>query len=135
LTNLMFLGQVTPEGEPAAQPGAQQQTEQVTVQPDRPVEERTPAPWWIQNPLIPILLGIIVLYFFVFRSKRVQDRKRKDMLGTLKKGDRVQTIGGILGTVIEARESEVLLKVDESSNTKIRFSRNAIHRVIDEEAK
>jgi len=45
----------------------------------------------------------------------------------------VQTIGGILGTVIEAREGDVLLKVDESSNTKIRFARSAIHRVLEEE--
>ena len=42
-------------------------------------------------------------------------------------------IGGILGTVVEARDTDVLLKVDESSNTKIRFSRNAIHRVVDED--
>jgi preprotein translocase subunit YajC len=55
------------------------------------------------------------------------------MLSQLKRGDRVQTIGGILGTVVEARESEVVLKVDESANTKIRFSRSAIHRVLDEE--
>ena len=55
------------------------------------------------------------------------------MLDTLKKGDRVQTIGGVLGTVVEARDTDVLVKVDESSNTKIRFSRNAIHRVLDED--
>ena len=51
----------------------------------------------------------------------------------LKRGDRVQTIGGILGTVVETRDGEVLLKVDEGNNTKIRFSRNAIHRVLEEE--
>ena len=70
---------------------------------------------------------------FVFRSKRTQDKKRTDMLSALKRGDRVQTIGGILGTVVEARDADVLLKVDESSNTKIRFSRSAIHRVLEEE--
>ena len=90
------------------------------------------APWWT-GPFVPLLFGILILYFFVFRSKRTQDRQRKDMLAQLQKGDRIQTIGGILGTVIEARESDVLVKVDESSNTKIRFSRNAIHRVIDED--
>lgn len=88
-------------------------------------------PWWT-GPFVPLLFGILILYFFVFRSKRTQDRQRKDMLAQLGKGDRIQTIGGILGTVIEARENEVLVKVDESSNTKLRFSRSAIHRVIDE---
>ncbi len=95
-------------------------------------------PGWfglLETPLFPLLVGIMILYFFVFRSKKQQDRKRNDMLAQLKRGDRVQTIGGILGTVIEARETEVLLKVDESSNTKIRFSRSAIHRVLDEDGK
>jgi preprotein translocase subunit YajC len=79
------------------------------------------------------MVGVLILYIFVFRSKRTQDKKRTDMLSALKRGDRVQTIGGILGTVVEARDTDVLLKVDESSNTKIRFSRSAIHRVLEEE--
>ena len=81
----------------------------------------------------PILIIIAVFYFLVFGSKRKQEKQKKDMLDQLKKGDRIQTIGGILGTVVEAREADVLVKVDESSNTKIRFSRSAIHRVVDEE--
>ena len=95
----------------------------------------TPAPPWWANQFIPIILIIVVFYLFLWRTKRKEDTKRKDMLGQLKKGDRVQTIGGILGTVVEVRDSEVLLKVDETSNTKIRFSRSAIHRVLAEEEK
>ena len=64
------------------------------------------------------------------RSKKKQDKGRTDMLAQLKKGDEVQTIGGILGKVMDAREDRVLVKVDENSNTKIWFSRTAIHRVV-----
>ena len=47
---------------------------------------------------------------------------------------RVQTIGGIIGKVVEADdEDRILVKVDETSNTKIWFTRNAIHRVLGEE--
>ena len=101
-----------------------------------PTTAGPPPPGWfqlLQGPLFPLMVGVLILYLFVFRSKRQTDKKRADMLATLKRGDRVQTIGGILGTVVEAREGDVLLKVDESSNTKIRFSRSAIHRVIEEE--
>ncbi len=45
----------------------------------------------------------------------------------------MQTIGGELGKVVEAREDRVLLKVDESSNTKIWYTRSAINRVLGEE--
>jgi preprotein translocase subunit YajC len=88
---------------------------------------------FFQSPMMPLLLGIAVLYIFMFRNKGNEKKQREQMLSTLKRGDRVQTIGGILGTVVEARESDVLLKVDESTNTKMRFARSAIHRVLEEE--
>jgi len=83
--------------------------------------------------MMPILLGLALLWFLMLRSKGGQDKRRQQMLAQLKKGDRVQTIGGILGTVLEAREGDVLLKVDETNNTKIRFARSAIHRVLEED--
>ena len=76
---------------------------------------------------------MVVVWIMSLRGKRTTEKKRTDMLAQLKRGDRVQTIGGVLGTVVEARDHEVLLKVDESSNTKIRFARSAIHKVIEEE--
>lgn len=82
---------------------------------------------------LPLILGILILYFFIFRSRKNQDKAKQKLLSTMKKGDRVQTIGGILGTIVEARENEIVLKVDETSNTKIRFTRAAIHKVVEEE--
>ena len=83
--------------------------------------------------MFPLFLGIIVLYVFMFRSKKNQDRQRQDMLAQMKRGDEIQTIGGILGKVVEVEDSKVLLKVDENSNTKIWFTRDAIRRVLTEE--
>ena len=101
--------------------------------PGAPAGPPTDPPAWMQ--WAPIIILVVIFYFFLFRSKRTQDRKRTDMLKQLKKGDRIQTIGGVLGSVIEARDDEVLVKVDESSNTKIRFARSAIHRVLEDAAK
>ena len=86
-----------------------------------------------QNPIfLPIILiGVFIL--FSSRNRKNADRKVQDMLSNLKKGDRVQTIGGILGTVVEARDNEVVLKVDETNNTKMRFSRKAIHVVLQDD--
>ena len=90
-------------------------------------------PGILQSPMIPLLIGIAVLYFFVFRAKRKQDRQRNDMMSLLKPGQRIQTIGGILGVITQVNEKEVTVKVDETNNVKIKFSRSAIHRVIQEE--
>lgn len=79
-----------------------------------------------------LLVLVVVMWIFMIKSKKAQDRKRQELLNQVKKGDRIQTIGGILGTVVEVREQddEVVVKIDESTNTKMRFVRAAIHRVI-----
>jgi preprotein translocase subunit YajC len=84
------------------------------------------------NTFIFVMLGgIVLLYIFMGSSRRKQEAKRKQMLSELKKGDKVTTIGGIKGTVIEVREDEVTVKVDENNNIRMRFSRGAISRIGD----
>lgn len=101
-----------------------------------PASNVAEVPGWarfLSQPMFPLILGLVVLMLFMNRSKKKTERTRQDMLKQLKRGDRIQTIGGILGTVLRAEESRVEVKVDEANNTKIWFSRTAIHRVVDEE--
>ena len=50
------------------------------------------------------------------------------MVQGLQKNDRIRTIGGILGTVVDIKDDEITLKVDESNNTKIKIVSSAIGR-------
>lgn len=91
-------------------------------------------PGWsgLLGPLFPFLMIAVLFYFLMIRPER---RKRADltaMLQQLKKNDRVVTIGGIYGTIVNAQQDsdEVTIKVDESTNTKLRMQRSAIARVI-----
>jgi preprotein translocase subunit YajC len=52
------------------------------------------------------------------------------MVQSLKKNDRVRTIGGILGTVMDVRDDEIVLKIDEATNTKMRVIPAAIATVL-----
>ncbi len=101
--------------------------------PTTPTTAPATNPPFYANPIFLPLILMGIFLFFSSRTKRNKDKQVQDMLGNLKRGDRVQTIGGIIGTVVEARETEVLVKVDETNNTKIRFARKAIHRVLDDE--
>ena len=84
----------------------------------------------------PLIIMVLVVWAMLFiLPKRKQDKSRQQMLETMKRGDEIQTIGGIIGKVVEAKEDRVLVKVDESSNTKMWFLRSAISRVIVEDAK
>lgn len=100
-----------------------------------PPTDQPAVPGWYQfmSSFGWLILIMVIFYFMVIRSKQRQERSRREMLDTIKKGDEVQTIGGEFGKVVEARDDRVLLKVDESSNTKVWYARSAIHRVMSAE--
>jgi preprotein translocase subunit YajC len=93
----------------------------------------TQSPPTILNVVPYILLAVFLYLFVVMRPGKAKEQKRNDMLSKLKKGDEVQTIGGEFGRVVDVRDERVLLKVDETSNTKIWYARSAIHRIVTEE--
>jgi preprotein translocase subunit YajC len=70
------------------------------------------------------------MILFSILGQRRDRKKRESMLSTIKKHDRVQTIGGVIGSVVEAKPDFVVLKVDESSNTRITFARSAVQQVL-----
>ena len=73
-----------------------------------------------------IMLGLIVvvMWFFMIRPQRKQQKELQNFRDSLKKGDKVVTIGGIFGTVCEIKEDSVLIEVD--NNVKIRVSKQAL---------
>lgn len=72
-------------------------------------------------------LGIMIITQ-IFAARK-QKKQREQMLGSIARHDRVQTVGGIIGTVAEVRDDEIVLKVDEATNTKIRVARSAVSAV------
>jgi preprotein translocase subunit YajC len=78
--------------------------------------------------LLPLVLLMIV--FSVF-GQRKEKKKREALLGSIKKHDRVRTIGGVIGSVVEIKPDTIVLKVDESSNTRMTFTRDAVQQVLE----
>ena len=62
---------------------------------------------------IMIILVFAVMWFFMIRPQRKQQKEIEKFRNELKKGDKVVTAGGIYGTILEVQERTVLLKVDK----------------------
>ena len=77
----------------------------------------------------PLILMFLVLYFLLIRPNQKRQKARANMLNALKKGDKVVTIGGIHGTIVEITDDIVVLRVNES--TRITFDRTAVNSVKD----
>jgi len=85
--------------------------------------------------LVGLILMLVVFYGVVLTGNRREKKKRQEMLASIRKNDKVMTVGGILGTVVSTGENEVTLKVDESANVKITVIRSAIQKVLAEDEK
>ena len=81
---------------------------------------------FLSNPLI-LPIGLFLIFYLTFlapeRKRRADEAK---LMSSLKKNDRVVTIGGIHGTVVSVGEGVVTLKVDENGSTRIKVNRTAI---------
>ena len=80
-----------------------------------------------------LILGMVVFMVLTSRSQKKREKRERDsMHDRMAKNDRVLTIGGVIGTVHAIKESEVVLKVDESTNTKMTFTKTAIQKIIED---
>jgi preprotein translocase subunit YajC len=78
--------------------------------------------------VMPILAIGLVFYFLVIAPANKQRKKTQEMLGSLKKGDRVVTSGGIYGTIQGVEAEVVYLKI--ADNVKVKVSRSAVSGVV-----
>jgi preprotein translocase subunit YajC len=89
---------------------------------------RSGSPGFGNMQYIFLAFMFVMMYLILFRGPRKKQQQHKQMVQTLAKNDKVRTIGGIIGTVVDVKGDEVVLKIDESNNTKIRLSASAIGR-------
>ena len=90
-----------------------------------------PPPSGFGNQFILIMVVVLVaMILFSIFGQRKEKKRRAAMLSAISKHDKVQTIGGVVGSVVEVKNDQVVLKVDESSNTRITFARSAVQQVL-----
>jgi len=83
--------------------------------------------WFIV--MLPAIL--LIMWILMVNPHKKQEERMRQMLNALERNDRVMTVGGLIGTVhsIDKEQNEIVLKVDEANNTRIRFHLTAINTV------
>ncbi|MBK7405307.1 MAG: preprotein translocase subunit YajC [Phycisphaerales bacterium] len=86
------------------------------------------------SPFSPMFLMLALVVVFMIITTTMSGRKEKkraaNMLASLKRGDRVQTMGGMIGTVHEVKEDSIVLRIDDLSGAKAHFSKGAVQAVL-----
>jgi len=78
----------------------------------------------------PLVLIVIVFYFLLIRPQQVQQKTLKEKLGALKRGDKVVTSGGIIGTVKKVSEGATEIDVEIAPNVSVSVVRSTITTVL-----
>ena len=81
----------------------------------------------------PILLMVVIFYFLLWRPQKKQQKERASLLGSLKKGQKIVTIGGIYGEIVELDDEKV--KVQVSEKVELTFARTAVAIVLSKKNK
>ena len=79
--------------------------------------------------LAPLALIFVVFYFFLIRPQQQKARQQRSMLDAIRRGDRVVTGGGFIGTVAKVVNNEEVL-IDIADNVRVRVVRSTISQVL-----
>ncbi|EGG35308.1 MULTISPECIES: preprotein translocase subunit YajC [Paenibacillus] len=82
--------------------------------------------------ILPFVLMFVIFYFLLIRPQQKKQKTRNAMLSALSKGDKVVTIGGLHGTIVEITDDIVVLKVNDV--TKLTFDRNSVSHSVNTDA-
>ncbi|MCG6966030.1 MAG: preprotein translocase subunit YajC [Chromatiaceae bacterium] len=90
---------------------------------------QTPTPGADGGMSILFLIGMfVIMYFFLIRPQVKRQKEHKTMVAALKKGDEIQTMGGLMGKVTELGEN--FMKVEVADNVVVTVRRTAIEAVM-----
>ena len=79
---------------------------------------------------LPLLLIFGVFYFLLIRPQQTRQKQTRAMLAALRRGDRVVTAGGILGTVQRVKEGSDEVEVEIAPNVRVTVLRDTISTVL-----
>jgi preprotein translocase subunit YajC len=79
---------------------------------------------------VPLILVFIVMWFFMIRPQQKKQKAHQAMVRAAKRGDKIVTSGGLLGTITKAGETDNDVEVEIAKDVKIRVMRHAIADII-----
>ncbi len=78
-------------------------------------------------PLMVIMFA--VMYFLIIRPQKQKEKKRQEMISNVRKQDKIVTAGGVHGVVVSVKENEVIVRVDDAKDVKIKVDKSALTSV------
>lgn len=78
----------------------------------------------------PLLLVLVIFYFFLVRPQQKRMSEFQKMVSALRRGDKIVTTGGIIGTIHRVEDNQPEITVEIAENVRIKLQRTAIAEVL-----
>jgi len=79
---------------------------------------------------VPLILVVVIFYFFLVRPQQRRMAEYQKLVSSLRRGDRVVTTGGIIGTIHKVEDNSPDVTVEIAEGVRVRVQRNAIAEVL-----
>ena len=83
--------------------------------------------WEGFGSMMPMIIVMAVLIYFMWRGQKKEQKRRQEMIESVKVGDKVVTIGGLYGEIVTVKEQSFIVKIAE--NTKVELMKSAVSSV------
>lgn len=81
--------------------------------------------------MVPIIAIFIVMFWLMSSQQRKEKKKKEELAKSFKKGLKVQTVGGIIGTIEEIKDDNIILMVDTRNKVTLTFHRDSIATTVE----
>lgn len=82
----------------------------------------------LTSTIFPIILLVVVFYFFLIRPENKRKKEQDTLRSNIKKGDKITTIGGIVGRVVQVMDDTLILETSED-RVRMEFAKWAVSSV------
>ncbi len=83
----------------------------------------------IKSMLPLMIIMFAVMYFLILRPQKQKEKKRQEMISNVRKQDRIVTAGGVHGVVTSVKENDIIVRIDDAKDVKIKIEKSAVTSV------
>ena len=76
--------------------------------------------------LLPIILVMVIFYFLLIRPQQKRAKQHKEMLAAIRRGDKIVTSGGLVGTIIKVTDDSDTIDVEIAKGVKVQVVRTMV---------
>ena len=79
---------------------------------------------------IPLIIIFVIFYLLIIRPQQKKVKAHEKMLSSIKRGDKVKTVGGLIGVIMKVDNKALILTIEIAENVEVKVSKSSIAEIL-----